>query len=75
MSVRDIQLHLDDLYRYELSTQTISNITDKVIEKAYEWRSRPLDKIYPIIFMDATVLKIRVSSKEYICIYNAYTRR
>lgn len=60
MSVRDIQLHLDDLYGYELSTQTISNITEKVIEKAHEWQSRPLDKIYPIIFMDATVLKIRV---------------
>jgi len=53
----------------------VSIPTDKVIEKANEWRSRPLDKIYPIIFMDATVLKIRVSSKEYICIYNAYTRR
>ena len=60
MSVRDIQLHLDDLYGYELSTQTISNITEKVVEKANEWQSRPLDAIYPIIFMDATVLKIRV---------------
>ena len=60
MSVRDIQLHLDDLYGYELSTTTISNITEKVIEKAKEWQVRPLDKIYPIIFMDATVLKIRV---------------
>jgi len=37
MSVRDIQHHLDDLYGYELSEQTISNITDKVIEKANEW--------------------------------------
>lgn len=60
MSIGDIQHHLDDLYGYELSTQTISNITEKVIEKANEWQSRPLDKIYPIIFMDATVLKIRV---------------
>ena len=60
MSVRDIQHHLDDLYGYELSTQTISNITEKVIEKANEWQRRPLDAIYPIIFMDATVLKIRV---------------
>lgn len=60
MSVRDIQLYLDDLYGYELSTQTISNITEKVIEKANEWQSRPLDAIYPIIFIDATVLKIRV---------------
>lgn len=60
MSVRDIQLHLDDLYGYELSTQTISNITEKVIEKAREWQIRPLDEIYPVIFMDATILKIRV---------------
>ena len=60
MSVRDIQLHLDDLYGYELSEQTISNITEKVIEKANEWQNRPLETIYPIIFMDATVLKIRV---------------
>lgn len=60
MSVRDIQHHLDDLYGYELSTETISNITAKIIEKANEWQSRPLEPIYPIIFMDATVLKIRV---------------
>jgi putative transposase len=60
MSVRDIQHHLDDLYGYELSEQTISNITSKVVEKANEWQNRPLDAIYPIIFMDATVLKIRV---------------
>ena len=60
MSVRDIQHHLDDLYGYELSTETISNITTKIIEKANEWQLRPLEPIYPIIFMDATVLKIRV---------------
>lgn len=60
MSVRDIQHHLDDLYGYELSEQTISNITSAVIEKAKEWQNRPLESIYPIIFMDATVLKIRV---------------
>jgi transposase-like protein len=60
MSVREIQMHLDDLYGYELSTQTISNITEKIMEKANDWQNRPLDKIYPIIFMDATVLKIRV---------------
>lgn len=60
MSVRDIQEHLDDLYGYQLSEQTISNITGKIIEKAKEWQNRPLEPIYPIIFMDATVLKIRV---------------
>ena len=60
MSVRDIQNHLDDLYGYQLSEQTISNITEAIMDKAKEWQSRPLEAIYPIIFMDATVLKIRV---------------
>ena len=60
MSVRDIQHHLDDLYGYQLSEQTISNITSAIIDKAKEWQNRPLEPIYPIIFMDATVLKIRV---------------
>ena len=48
------------MYGYKLSTQTISNITEAIIDKAKEWQSRPLEAIYPIIFMDATVLKIRV---------------
>jgi putative transposase len=60
MSVRDIQLHLDDLYGYALSTETISNMTNKVLELAKDWQNRALDQMYPIIFMDATVLKIRI---------------
>ncbi len=59
---RDIQNHLDDLYGYELSTTTISNITEKIMVKVDEWQHRPLEAIYPIIFMDATVLKIKIDS-------------
>jgi len=59
LSVRDIRAHshFDDLYGYELSIQTISNITDKIIDVAKEWhvvkrgQSRPLEPIYPIIFL------------------------
>ena len=43
-----------------LLEQTISNITDAIIDKAKQWQSRPLEAIYPIIFMDATVLKVRI---------------
>jgi len=57
MSVMDIQHHIDDLYGCELSEQTISNITSKVIEKANQWQIRPLESIYPIIFMDANYAK------------------
>ncbi len=60
MSVADISTHLDDLYGYQLSEQTISNITEAIMDKAKEWQNRPLESIYPIVFMDATVLKIRV---------------
>ncbi|RXJ67938.1 IS256 family transposase [Halarcobacter ebronensis] len=60
MSISDISSHLDDLYGYQLSEQTISNITESIMDKAKEWQSRPLESIYPIVFMDATVLKIRV---------------
>ncbi len=60
MSVADISTHLDDLYGYQLSEQTISNITEAIMDKAKERQNRPLEAIYPIVFMDATVLKIRV---------------
>ena len=60
MSVSDISSHLDDLYGYQLSEQTISNITEAIMDKAKDWQNRPLEAIYPIVFMDATILKIRV---------------
>ena len=60
MCVADISTHLDDLYGYQLSEQTISNITEAIMDKAKDWQNRPLEAIYPIVFMDATVLKIRV---------------
>lgn len=60
MTNRDITEHIDEIYGYKLSAETISNITDMVIEKAKEWQNRPLQTIYPIVFMDAFVIKMRV---------------
>jgi putative transposase len=59
MTTRDIQSHIKDLYNYEISPETVSSITDKVVEKAREWQSRPLDPIYAVIYMDAVFLKMR----------------
>jgi putative transposase len=59
MTTRDIQAHIDDIYGYELSAETISNITDKVLERAKEWQGRPLKGLYSIVFMDAMFLKMR----------------
>ncbi len=59
MTTRDIQAHIKDLYNYEISPETVSSITDKVLEKAREWQNRPLEQIYAVIYMDAVFLKIR----------------
>ncbi len=60
MTTRDIQAHIKDLYGYEISPETVSSITDKVMERAREWQSRPLESIYALIYMDAVFLKMRV---------------
>ena len=60
MSTRDISSHIHEIYGYELSAESISAITDKVLERAKEWQSRPLEPIYAIVFMDGMVVKMRV---------------
>jgi Transposase and inactivated derivatives len=60
MSVRDIKSHLEQLYGFELSEQTISNMAEKILDKAKEWHNRPLDRIYPFVIIDATILKVRI---------------
>ena len=59
MSTRDIQSHIYDIYGYEISPETVSSITDSVIEKVKEWQGRPLQAVYPIVFMDGLVVKMR----------------
>jgi len=59
MTTRDIQSHIKDLYGYEISPETVSSITDKVMERAREWQSRPLDSVYALVYMDAVFLKMR----------------
>ena len=59
MTVRDIQHHLARTLGTELSHETISNITDAVLEEVKAWQARPLEEIYPIIYLDALVVKVR----------------
>ena len=59
MTVRDIQHHLVRTLGTELSHETISKITDAVLEEVKAWQSRPLEEIYPIIYLDALVVKVR----------------
>src|SRR5258707_855992 len=55
----EICAHLAEVYGASVSKQTISTITDRVIEGMAEWQSRPLDSVYPVIFIDAVNVKIR----------------
>jgi putative transposase len=59
MSVRDIAAHLVELYGVEIGRDTISRVTDAVLEDVVAWRSRPLDRIYPIVYFDAMTVKVR----------------
>jgi putative transposase len=59
MTVRDIQAHLVRTIGTELSHETISKITDAVLEEVRAWQTRPLDELYPIVYLDALVVKVR----------------
>jgi putative transposase len=59
MTVRDISAHLAELYGVEIGRDTISRVTDAVLEDVALWRSRPLDRIYPIVYFDAMFVKVR----------------
>lgn len=63
MGYEDISKHLTEMYGVEISKATISAVTDKLIPIITEWRSRPLETIYPIIFLDAMFFKTREENK------------
>lgn len=72
MSVDDIKSEIDELYGVDISPAMISKITDKVIETAVAWQNRPLEAVYPIVYMDAVHFKVKeehriVSKAAYIC--------
>ena len=63
MGYKDISLHLQEMYGLEISTGTLSAVTDKIIHTVKEWQARPLDSIYPIVWLDAIHYKIRENGK------------
>ncbi len=59
LSTRDIEAHLGEIYGVKVGRDLISKVTDAVMDDARAWQSRPLDDVYPVVFLDALVLKIR----------------
>ena len=64
MTTRDIQAHLNEIYGVDVSPELISKVTDAVHEDVRSWRNRPLDSIYPIVYLDALRIKSRQSGKN-----------
>ena len=81
MTTSDIQAEIEDLYGITISPPSmVSKITDKVIATATEWQNRMLDKIYPIVYLDAMYFKVRSNGKivnkdEYIYLLRIYDGR
>jgi len=63
MTTREIQGHLEEMYQVEVSPTLIWNVTDAVMEEVKAWQTRPLDAIYPILYLDALVVKMRVEGR------------
>ena len=61
MSVRDITHHLEQVYGTVLSAETVSRITEAVMEEVRAWQARPLEQVYAVVFLDAIVVKVRDS--------------
>jgi putative transposase len=72
LSTRDIKAHLEDIYGVEVSPDLISSVTEAVLEEVREWQSRPLESVYPIVYLDALRVKIRYDGTvQNRCIYLA----
>jgi len=63
MTTRDIEEHMKAIYGIEVSPSMVSKITDKVLPLIQEWHSRPLDRVYPIVFLDAIHFKVRKENR------------
>ena len=61
MSYRDIEDHVEDMYGIKVDRKVISNITNKLLPIIEEWQTRPLEEVYPVIFLDASYHKVRDS--------------
>ena len=71
MTVREIQAHLEEMYGTEVSPSLISSITDAVAEEVKAWQARPLDPVYPIVYLDCIHVKVREGAVRVKAVYLA----
>ncbi|MEG6617654.1 transposase, partial [Peptococcaceae bacterium 1198_IL3148] len=63
MSTRDIEDHMRQIYGVDVSPTMVSKITDKILPLIAEWQSRPLNRVYPVVFLDAIHFKVRQDNR------------
>jgi putative transposase len=71
MTVREIQAHLEEMYGAEVSPSLISSVTDAVVDEVKAWQARPLDAVYPIVYLDCIHAKVREGSVRVKAVYLA----
>ena len=63
MSYRDITSHIKEMYGIEISTGTLTAVTDRILQSVKQWQARPLERVYPIVWLDAIHYKVRQEGK------------
>ncbi len=71
MTVREIQAHLQEMYGAEVSPSLISSVTDAVMDEVKTWQSRPLEAVYPIVYLDCLHVKVREGAVRVKAVYLA----
>lgn len=71
MTVREIQAHLEEMYGAEVSPSLISTVTDAVVDEVKAWQARPLDSVYPIVYLDCIHVKVREGAVRVKAVYLA----
>ena len=71
MTVREIQAHLEEMYGAEVSPSLISTVTDAVVDEVKAWQARPLDPVYPIVYLDCIHVKVREGAVRVKAVYLA----
>ena len=63
MTTRDIQAQLQELYGVEISPTLISNVTEAVMDEVRQWQTRPLEPLYPIVYVDCLMVNVRENQR------------
>ena len=74
MTTREIKSHLEEIYQVEVSPNLISTVTEGVLEEVVKWQSRPLDSVYPIVYLVFTEKRFLACLSPMVCVFLAFAK-